>query len=327
MFISMRYEHRHCLDDDSVTLNRYMPVLGIDIGGTQIKAGLVSDEGTVLRAEKVATPGTLADFDLALRGVAGRLLDGVASIAGVGIGCKGVIHPSDTTVITSPGPIRYLDGHKLSSFFPEGTRVVADNDARVALAGEIVWGAAKGCTNALMLTLGTGVGGGILADGRILRGAAGIAGHLGHYTVERDGQLCICGNRGCVETIFSARSIESEAAAVLHRAAKTSMPQGATCQQVFEHAKAGDPAASMIIDGGISKLAGAVAGMFLMFDPQVMIIGGQIAQAGDQIFVPLREQVYARTRDFLMREIPIVGSQVADSTGVLGAAALLLHQF
>lgn len=327
MFISMRYEHRHCLDDDSVTLNRYMPVLGIDIGGTQIKAGLVSDEGTVLRAEKVPTPGSLADFDTALRAVAARLLEGVPSITGVGIGCKGVIHPSDTTVITSPGPIRYLDGHKLSSFFPEGWRVVADNDARVALAGEIVWGAAKGCTNALMLTLGTGVGGGILADGRILRGAAGIAGHLGHYTVERDGQLCICGNRGCIETIFSARSIESEAAAVLHRAARTSMPQGATCQQVFEHAKAGDPAARMIIEGGISKLAGAVAGLFLMFDPQVMIIGGQIAQAGEQIFVPLRQQVYERTRDFLMREIPIVGSQVADSTGVLGAAALLLHQF
>lgn len=105
------------------------------------------------------------------------------------------------------------------------------------------------------------------------------------------------------------------------------MPQGATCQQVFEHAKAGDPAARMIIEGGISKLAGAVAGLFLMFDPQVMIIGGQIAQAGEQIFVPLRQQVYERTRDFLMREIPIVGSQVADSTGVLGAAALLLHQF
>lgn len=327
MFISTRNGHVHCLHDDSVTLNRYMPVLGIDIGGTQIKAGLVSDEGVVLRAEKVATPGNLAAFDETLRGVVARLMNGVEQVAGAGIGCKGVIHPSNTTVVTSPGPIRYLDGHKLSSFFPEGMRVVADNDARVALAGEIVWGAAKGCTDALMLTLGTGVGGGILADGRILRGATGIAGHLGHYTVERDGQLCICGNRGCVETIFSARSIESEAAAVLHRAAKTSMPQGASCRQVFEHAKAGDPAARGIIEGGIAKLAGAVAGMFLMFDPQVLIIGGQIAQAGDQIFVPLREQVYARTRDFLMREIPIVGSEVADSTGVLGAAALLLHQF
>ncbi|BDC50432.1 glucokinase [Bryobacterales bacterium F-183] len=304
-----------------------MPVLGIDIGGTQIKAGLVSDEGTVLRAEKVPTPGTLEAFGAALRAVVERLLEGVGSVAGVGIGCKGVIHPTDTTVITSPGPIRYLDGTKLSSFFPDGTRVVADNDARVALAGEIVWGAAKGCTDALMLTLGTGVGGGILSDGKILRGATGIAGHLGHYTVERDGQLCICGNRGCVETIFSARSIESEAAAVLHRAAKTSMPAGATCREVFEHAKAGDAAAQMIIDGGVSKLAGAIAGMFLMFDPQVMIIGGQVAQAGDQIFVPLREQVHARTREFLAREIPIVPSQVADSTGVLGAAAVLLYQF
>lgn len=300
-----------------------MPVLGIDIGGTQIKAGMVSREGEVLRTARRDTPRDVEGFRAAVSSLMTEL-DAAADLDGVGIGCKGILHPTDTTVVRSPGPIRYLDGYKLSSFLPAGVPVVADNDARVALAGEIVWGAAKGRHDALMLTLGTGVGGGILAGGRMVRGAAGIAGHLGHYTVDPEGPYCICGNRGCLEVFFSARSIESEAAAVIHRAAPTSMTGSPTCQQVFEHAAAGDYAAGLIIRGGIAKLAAAIAGMFLMFDPEVLILGGQIAAAGDQLLVPLQEDVYTRTRFYLGREIPIVRSQVADSTGVLGAAALVL---
>jgi glucokinase len=297
-------------------------VLGIDIGGTQIKAGIVSDSGEVLRSTRTDTPTNLADFTAAM----GRVLDELQpqGIVGVGVGCKGIIHPTDTTVILSPGPIRYLDGHKLSGFVPQGVPVYADNDARVALAGEMVWGAAKGRRNALMLTLGTGVGGGILADGHMIRGAAGIAGHLGHYTVDPEGPLCICGNRGCLETYFSARAIESEAAAVVHRAAPTSMKGSPSCREVFEHAAQGDRAASMIVRGATAKLAGAVAGMFLMFDPELLIVGGQIAAAGEALFGPLRADVHERTLPFLRREIPIVPSQVSDSTGVLGAAALVL---
>ena len=295
-------------------------VLGIDIGGTQIKAGVVSATGEVLRTARTDTPSNFAAFAEAMREIIAEL-DPVG-IVGVGIGCKGIIHPTDTSVVQSPGPIRYLDGHKLSQFVPQGIPVYADNDARVALAGEMVWGAAKGRQNALMLTLGTGVGGGILAEGRMVRGAAGIAGHLGHYTVDPDGPLCICGNRGCLETYFSARSIESAAAAVLHRAAPTSMSGTPSCREVFEHAEQGDRAASMIVKQATAKLAGAIAGMFLMFDPEVLIVGGQIAAAGEALFGPLREDVWERTRPYLRREIPIVPSEVA--TGVLGAAALVL---
>jgi glucokinase len=301
-----------------------MAVLGLDIGGTQIKAGLVSSEGEVIQATRRDTPTTLEGFSAAVGEIL-KELNANEGLEGAGIGCKGILHPTDTTVVRSPGPIRYLDGHKLSSFLPAGIPVYADNDARVALAGEIVWGAAKGRRNALMLTLGTGVGGGILSDGQMVRGAAGIAGHLGHYNVDPSGPLCICGNRGCLEVYFSARAIESEAAAVLHRAASTTMPGPApSCRQVFEHAAQGDPAAKWIVDGAITRLAGAIAGMFLMFDPEVLILGGQIAAAGAILLEPLTAEVHARTRSYLGREIPIVRSQVSDSTGVLGAAALVL---
>lgn len=295
-------------------------VLGIDIGGTGIKAGVVSAQGELLREARTDTPSTLPGFAEAMRGLIAELKP--EGIVGVGIGCKGIIHPTDTSVVISPGPIRYLDGHKLSQFVPQGVPVYADNDARVALAGEIVWGAARGRRNALMLTLGTGVGGGILAEGRMVQGAAGIAGHLGHYTVDPDGPLCICGNRGCLETYFSARSIESEAAAVLHRAAPTSMSGTPSCREVFEHAAQGDRAASMIIRQAVKRLAGAIAGMFLMFDPEVLIVGGQITAAGETLFGALREDVWERTRPYLRREIPIVPSEV--SSGILGAAALVL---
>ena len=299
-----------------------MGVLGIDIGGTQIKAGIVSETGEVLRTARAGTPDNLQDFIAAMDGIVRELA--TSPIEVVGIGCKGIIHPTDTSVILTPGQMRYLDGHKLSDFVPQGVPVFADNDARVALAGEVVWGAAKGRQNALMLTLGTGVGGGILAEGRIVRGAAGIAGHLGHYTVDPEGPLCVCGNRGCLETYFSARAIESEAAAVLHRGAPTSMTGAPSCREVFEHAANQDRAALMLISDAIAKLAGAIAGMFLMFDPEVLIVGGQIAAAGEPLFRPLREDVYERTRPYLRREIPIVPSKVSDSTGVLGAAALVL---
>ncbi len=295
-------------------------VLGIDIGGTQIKAGVVSVTGEVLRAARTNTPSTFEAFAEAMRGIIAEL-DPVG-IVGVGIGCKGIIHPTDTSIVQSPGPIRYLEGHKLSQFVPQGVPVYADNDARVALAGEMVWGAAKGRQNALMLTLGTGVGGGILAEGRMVRGASGIAGHLGHYTVDPEGPLCICGNRGCLETYFSARSIESAAAAVLHRAATTSMSGAPSCREVFEHAGQGDRAASMIVKQATAKLAGAVAGMFLMFDPEILIVGGQVAAAGEALFGPLRDDIWERTHHFLGRAIPILPSEVA--TGVVGAAALVL---
>jgi glucokinase len=207
--------------------------------------------------------------------------------------------------------------------------IVADNDARVALAGEIAWGTARTYRNALMLTLGTGVGGAVLVDGRILRGSTGAAGHIGHLTIDPDGVLCICGNRGCLETVFSARAIESEAFSAMHRGVESKLlacgSKPPSCAEIFELARQGDAVAAGIVRKAIAILGAALAGLAFLFDPEAIILGGQISAAGDLLLDPLREEIGWRTRPLLRREIPLLRSQLVDPSGVIGAAALALE--
>ncbi len=177
-----------------------MIVLGVDIGGIQIKAGMVDEKGAILASRTIQTPGDPEAFSSALHDAISWLLEAVGMPAGVGIGCKGIINPDSTKVEILPGTLHFMEGLRLSDVIglPLDVPVFADNDARVAMAGEMVWGAARGRQDALMFTLGTGVGGAVLAAGQLLRGQTGVAGHLGHITVVPDGDVCICGNRGCL---------------------------------------------------------------------------------------------------------------------------------
>jgi glucokinase len=168
-------------------------LLGIDIGGTQIKGATVDEAGAVTQSLRVDTPASLDEFRQALPRLIRQLSASAAAVTAVGIGCKGIINPENTRVEVLPGTLHYLEGQLLSEIvapaLPAGVPIAADNDARVALAGEVAWGAARKCRNVVMLTLGTGVGGGVVADGRVLRGATGAAGHIGHLTVDPFGVL------------------------------------------------------------------------------------------------------------------------------------------
>lgn len=300
-----------------------MPVLGIDIGGTGIKAGLVSRDGALLKSTRLNTPHSAPDFADAMRMVWDQM--GHPDVEGIGMGCKGIIHPHTTRVEVLPGTMHYLEGHVLRDYFPSASTVVADNDARAALAGELAWGAAKGRQDAIMLTLGTGVGGGILSGGRIVRGSHGVAGHLGHYTLDPLGPFCICGNYGCLETYFSAKAIESEAQSLIHRGA-VDWPSAPTCEQVFQRAGEGDLSAGWIVARAIRHLGAALAGLVFALDPEIVIVGGQIASAGDSLLVPLQQDLRTRTSPFLRRDVPVVRSMLAEGTGALGAAALVLER-
>ncbi|MDX1978803.1 MAG: ROK family protein [Bryobacteraceae bacterium] len=291
--------------------------LGVDIGGTQIKAARVSCEGEILEARKIATPDSLEAFGGAVRGL-------IAGLGGgpIGVGCKGIIDPATSRVDVLPGTLHYLEGQVLSELL--GAKVAADNDARVALAGEHRWGAARGYQHVLMLTLGTGVGGGVISHGRLLRGASGVAGHIGHLTIDPAGAPCICGNRGCLETVFSSRAIEAQAFSAVHRGVASRLGRGAACADVFALAAQGDLVAADIVFEATYKLAAAVAGLVMVFDPEVIVIGGQIAAAGEQLLDPLRQEIHARTRLMLRRDVPVIATRLSDPSGVLGAAALAL---
>ena len=310
-----------------------MVVLGIDIGGAQIKAGMVNEDGAILASRTIQTPADLDAFLPSLQEAIRWLLEATATPDGVGVGCKGIIDPDSTRVELLPGPLHFLEGLRLSDVvgLPADVPVFADNDARVAMAGEMVWGAARGLDNVVMLTLGMGVGGAVIAGGHLLRGHKGVAGRLGHITVDPDGAPCMCGNHGCLETVFSARAIEGEAWAAVHRGCSSSLtrlfreqPQLASCRTIFQAAREGDALAAGIVTRAIRGLGAGIAGLLHVFDPEVAILGGHIADAGADLLAPLREEVWRRSRGLLGREVPIVEQQVADKSGIVGAAGLVI---
>ena len=310
-----------------------MVVLGIDIGGAQIKAGMVDEQGAIVASRTIPTPADLDGFLPALQDAIRWLLEATALPAGVGVGCKGIIDPDSTRIEVLPGHLHFLQGLRLADLvgLPLDVPVFADNNARVALAAEMVWGAARDHSNVVMLTLGNGVGGAVVANGQLLRGHSGVAGHLSHLTVDPDGPVCVCGNRGCLETIFSARAIEGEAWAAVHRGCASTLtslfreqPQLATCRTIFQAMSEGDGLATAIVSKAIRKLAAAIAGLLHVFDPEIVIVGGKVADAGADLLIPLQEEVWARSRTLLRRDVPLVEQQVPDKSGIVGAAGLVM---
>ena len=308
-------------------------VLGIDIGSNQTRAGMVDQEGAILASRTIQTPADLDTFLPSLQDAIRWLAESTELPSGVGVGCKGTIDPDSTRIESLRGPLHFLQGLRLADIvgLPLEVPVFADNDARVSLAGEMVWGAARGRENVLMLTLGNGVGGAALVNGRVLRGRSGVAGNMGHLTVNPHGAICACGNRGCLETVFSARAIEAEAWAAVHRGCDSVLtrlfreqPQLASCRTVFQAAREGDALAVAIVSRAIYNLGAALAGLLHIFDPEVVILGGQVADAGTDLLVPLQEEVWSRSRGLLGRDVPIVEQQVADKSGIIGAAGLAM---
>lgn len=300
--------------------------IGIDIGATAIKGAVVGVQGNLLESFHQPSPRTasaLRDF------VQSVLKSAKGPVRGIGIGCKGIIEAPSTHVKSLPGDMHFLEGQRLSDVVGGGDLLVcAENDARTALIAEVLWGGARGKRNVVMLTLGTGVGGAVLADGAILRGAGGAAGHLGHITVDPWGALCICGNYGCLETYFSSRAIEAGYWAHLHRAAPTTLAVSDTghapdTEAIFRAAAAGDESARYVLDRALDYLGAALVSFQHTFDPEIFILGGNIAAAGPQLIAPIREKIVKRTKILLGREVPIVFQKTVGYGGVAGAAGLV----
>jgi glucokinase len=304
-------------------------VVGVDIGATAIKAALVTVAGNLIESfhqPSPRTPTILRDF------VHSVLKRASQPVRGIGIGCRGVIDTATSRVNSLPGELNFLEGRLLADVIDAGDLpVLADNDARTALVAEVLWGAARGKRNVVLLTLGTGVGGAVLVAGAMLRGASGAAGHLGHMSLDPHGGLCICGNYGCVETRFSSRAIESDYLAHLHRAAPAKLSSGQTgqppsTQAIFRAAAEGDESARCVIDRALKSLTATVVSVLHIFDPEVLIIGGNIAEAGSQLLSPIRDDIARRTRILLGREVPIVFQSLIGYGGVAGAAGLVFLQ-
>lgn len=300
--------------------------IGVDVGGTGMKAAIVDTRGALLESLHEPSPRSVP----ALRDFVHSLVKRAKSpLRGIGVGCKGIIDAESTRVNSCPGDLCFLEGMLLSEVVGTGDLAVcAENDARVALIGEVLWGGARGHRNVVMLTLGTGVGGAVMINGKILTGASGAAGHLGHTTIDPAGGLCICGNYGCLETRFSSRAIEADYWAHIHRAAPTRLAMESTggvpkTDEIFRAAADGDECARYVVDRALDFLGAALVSFLHTFDPEILVLGGNIVAAGPQLILPIQERIARRTRTLLGREVPIAFQKTVGYGGVAGAAGLI----
>ena len=315
------------MSEESSSIRSGEPLaIGVDIGGTGIKAGIVDVRGNLLESLHEPSPRSIP----ALRDFVRSLVKRAESpLRGIGIGCKGIIDASSTLVKSCPGDLCFLEGRLLREVIgADDLAVCAENDARVALIGEVLWGVARGRRNVVMLTLGTGVGGAVLINGKVLEGSYGAAGHLGHTTIDPAGGLCICGNYGCLETHFSSRAIESDYWAHMHRAVPGKLAMSATgevpkTEAIFRAAADGDECARYVVDRALDYLGAALVSFLHTFDPEIFVLGGNIVAAGPQLFAPIQERIARRTKILLGREVPITFQKIVGYGGVAGAAGLI----
>lgn len=286
-------------------------VVGIDLGGTKILAGVVREDGTVERAGERPTPLESQDALLvALDGEVDALLD--AGVGAVGFGIPARV---DYRTGRSGGavniPLGELDfGARMRERL--GLPVGVDNDGNAAALAEWRFGAGRGTRDMVMLTLGTGVGGGVVADGRLFRGWA----ELGHVVVEHDGPPCPgdCTGRGHLEALASGQAAD--------RLAREAFGEGADARTLVRKAEEGDAHARAILDGIGRRLGSAIGSFVNIFNPEVVVVGGGFARAGELLLAPAREVAAREALSPAGAELRIVRAELGEMAGLIGAGLL-----
>lgn len=311
--------------------------VGVDIGGTKIAASAVAADGRCLHQARRETPARDPDqITLAVAAVVAELQQRVSadggSVQAVGVACAGFIDRAGATVQFAPN-LAWRD-EPLRDRLQDATAlpVVLENDANAAAWGEFRFGAARDVDDMVMITLGTGVGGGVVLGGELLRGAHGMGAEVGHMRVVPGGHRCGCGNKGCWEVYASGSALVREARALVaggspHAGVLTERcggdPQRLTGAMVTEVAQTGDPAAVELIED-IGRWAGeGLASVAAILDPALLVIGGGVSAAGELVLEPAR---FAFTRNLTgrgHREIPdLVLAELGNEAGMVGAADL-----
>lgn len=315
-------------------------VLGIDIGGTNMVVGSVAEDGSrlvALRTEPTVAEAGADDVIVRLVRLARGALDDTlrvepdAEFLGVGIGSPGPLDRTTGVVLLTPnlGWVNFPLRERIANALEMDAAL--DNDANCAVLGEAWVGAARGARLAVGLTLGTGIGGGIIIDGRLLHGVADAAGELGHTTIEANGRQCKCGNYGCLEAYASGPAIAQRALEALEAGEASSLQARAaegrsavTAQTVYEAAAAGDAVAQDVVADTARFLGAGVANLLNTFNPDVVVICGGVTRAGDSLFLPLRREVGRRAFRVAVNSCRIVPGDLLGTAGVYGAARAFL---
>lgn len=304
--------------------------VGIDLGGTNIKLGIVDQEGNLLAETEKPTnseegaQSTIQRLCMHVREIVKDTTLSWDQIQGIGLGLPGFLDLKEGLVIHLTNlhwdhvPIREWIEQELNK------PVRINNDGNVAALGESWTGAGKGVDDLVCVTLGTGVGGGIIANGQLISGARGFAAEIGHILIESNGHKCNCGNRGCLETIASATGITKriEEAIAAGESTQLSRVTSLMPHHVFAAAREGDTLAKRVLERAIDSLAIAFAQLSVILNPQLFVVGGGIAQAGDDLFLPLREAYTRHAQKIAAEQVRIIPAALGNRAGILGAAGL-----
>ena len=313
-------------------------VVGIDIGGTNIVAGTVAEDGSEVLG--LVSEPTLAEQGA--EGVLSRIMKLARAsmaaargkeIAGLGIGSPGPLDTTTGVVLLTPnlGWVNFPLRDRVAGAL--GMPATLDNDANCAIFGEWWRGAARGASHVVGLTIGTGVGGGIVLAGRVYRGKSDIAGEIGHMTIDLNGRRCKCGNYGCLEAYASGPAIAARAIEGIEAGADSSLPRYVngdlariTAQIVYEAAHDGDGYALEVVHDTAKFLGAGVANVVNIFNPEVVVICGGVTLAGDKLFLPLRSEVKRRAFKPAVEACRIVPGELTGTAGVYGAAAVFMQR-
>ncbi|WP_367650172.1 ROK family protein [Nocardioides sp. zg-1230] len=306
-------------------------VVGVDIGGTKVLAGVVDADGRVGRTALSTTPGrrvVTSQVEDALVAAVHEVADG-RSLAGVGVAAAGFVDLASERVMFAPHlpwqgePLRDLLAQRL------GCPVGLDNDANCAALAEARYGAASGASSALMITMGTGIGGAVLLNGGVVRGANGMAGEFGHMQVVPDGEACECGQRGCWEQYSSGNALVRNARALM--AGQPSVlvemsggsPDRVTGPMVTSAAEQGDLVARQAFAMVGGWLGVGTANLVAAFDPEIVVIGGGLSAAGDGLLHPARAALRRAVVGAEHRALPdVVAARLGPLAGLVGAALI-----
>ena len=312
-------------------------VLGLDVGGTKLAAGVVAGNGQVLSMEVAPSsvdqgPDAMIErhLDLGRSAVASA---GVpwARVRAVGIACGGPLDPYAGIIQSPPGLPGWDDVPLVAKVEAALQRpTVVDNDATACAIAEWWFGAgrARRVRHLVYLTISTGVGGGLVLDGRVYRGAAGNAGELGHLTVEYLGRRCGCGRRGCLEAYASGPQIAARAheRMAAGRASSLAALPGVTARDVAAAAATGDLVASEVWDETAAMLGSAIANILDVFNPELVVLGGGVTRAGDQLLAPVREAALRQAMAPARNAADIVLAGLGEELGVVSAATVAFER-
>jgi predicted NBD/HSP70 family sugar kinase len=299
--------------------------LGIDFGKRHLSVA-VSDLSHAVLAESTREMPEGYDAETGMQ-VATELVDRVladagidrAAVLGAGMGLPGPIHSTTGTVGSSsilPGwvGIRAEDEMGRRLLLP----VHVENDANLGALAEVTWGAGRGCSNVAYLKVATGIGAGLVVDGDLFHGAGGTAGEIGHTMIDESGDICRCGNRGCLETLAGAPAIVG----LMRR----SFGEELEVEDVIERAEAGDPGCRRVLADAGRHIGVAVATLCNLVNPERIVVGGSVGTAGELLLDPLRESVRLRAIQSAAEDVEIVPGELGERAELLGAIALVLHQ-